>query len=351
MSFVKKDLATEPIRRYLLQKIMKAGSTPEKLPGERDIARMFELSRVTVRRAIAELENSGAIIRLPGRRGAFSNPAASFDAKYTIGIVIYQDYVGQLFSLILSGMMQELYTVEHGCTFNLYPNSGNAKKTINDFKHSGYDAVIWHTQTPDDLQVIDQLTAEGINIIPVMNPNYPEWGGTKTPYVGFNMEHSGEVVANFFIRQNCHGVVCIGNKSRRCDAVKTRLGSRFVGQISASEIEKELSIILKNNHIDGIYLSPSIDESKNFEHILACSYGLHNAKILLPPKHSCLKIIEQYPQLDISALDHSFFAAQCVALGKQSALAVKRLILHKEKMKKNILLNNLNIKETAKEIF
>jgi hypothetical protein len=340
MSFVKRNFATEPIRRYLWQKIMKAGSTPEKLPGERDIAKMFELSRVTVRRAIAELENSGAIIRLPGRRGAFSNPAVSFDAKYTIGIVIYQDYIGQFFSLILSGIMQELYGVKHGCSFSLYHNSGGLEKTIRDLKYSGYDAVIWHTQTPDDLKMIDHLTTNGINIIPVMNPNYPEWGTTETPYIGFDMEDSGKVIADFFIYKNCHGVIYIGDKSVICDAFETRLASRFAGQILTSEIKQKLPNLLKNKHVDGFFLCPNNDERKSIESILASSNGLSSIKIMLPPRHSSPEIIKRYPQLDISALDYNFFAMQCIALGEHVAQTAKKLILHKEKMNKTFLLKN-----------
>lgn len=53
------------------------GHTPAPLPAENELAAQFEVSRVTVRRALAALEHEGLIVRRHGA-GTFPLPMSSY---------------------------------------------------------------------------------------------------------------------------------------------------------------------------------------------------------------------------------------------------------------------------------
>ena len=82
-----KILKTEFVIRYLLGRIRQSGPEPELLPGEMELCAQLNVSRVTVRRALESLSAANYIIRLPKRKGAFSNPEMAKNVPCTIGIV------------------------------------------------------------------------------------------------------------------------------------------------------------------------------------------------------------------------------------------------------------------------
>ena len=60
----------------------------DRLPGERDLAERLGVSRMTLRQALAELESSGEIVRVPGRAGgAFvTEPRVEVDLTHLSGL-------------------------------------------------------------------------------------------------------------------------------------------------------------------------------------------------------------------------------------------------------------------------
>ena len=62
--------AAEEVRRRLLEEISRSRvAAGARLGGERDLARLFGVSRSTMRQALAELEVEGVVRRVPGRGG------------------------------------------------------------------------------------------------------------------------------------------------------------------------------------------------------------------------------------------------------------------------------------------
>jgi GntR family transcriptional regulator, histidine utilization repressor len=74
------DLSPEPryaaIKHYFLNGISAGSLKPgDKLPSESELVARFNVSRMTVNRALRELQNSGAIVRLPGVGSYVAEPA------------------------------------------------------------------------------------------------------------------------------------------------------------------------------------------------------------------------------------------------------------------------------------
>ncbi|NLI89852.1 MAG: GntR family transcriptional regulator, partial [Epulopiscium sp.] len=86
------------IKNYILEEINNGKFKPgDKLPSEKDFTDLFEVSRVTVRSALAELQSEGVISRISGR-GTFvsedlkldytDSKAANSKASPLIGVIL-----------------------------------------------------------------------------------------------------------------------------------------------------------------------------------------------------------------------------------------------------------------------
>ena len=191
MAFHRTSPATEPVRRYLLHAVAKSGPEPERLLSERELAQKLRLSRVTVRRAIEELEESHFIIRRPGRKGAFTNPAMSSEVEHTIGVMIYQNYIGRIFSQFLSGLSEELYSMGDHYSMSLIHNKRgicSPEDFAFEIENSGFDCLVWHMQTPEDVAVINLLLKHDFPVLTICNPNFPEWVHPDRNWFGLDTE-------------------------------------------------------------------------------------------------------------------------------------------------------------------
>ncbi len=77
----------QQIKDYLQQQIAVNTYAPdEKLPSEKELCEQFEVSRITVRKALSELEENGAIYRVAGR-GTYISPSGVRRMKTDAGVV------------------------------------------------------------------------------------------------------------------------------------------------------------------------------------------------------------------------------------------------------------------------
>ena len=77
----------QQIKDYLQQQIAANTYTPdEKLPSEKELCEQFKVSRITVRKALSELEESGTIYRVAGR-GTYISPSGARRMKTDASVV------------------------------------------------------------------------------------------------------------------------------------------------------------------------------------------------------------------------------------------------------------------------
>lgn len=129
-----KVLKTEAVVHYLLSRIRHAGVDPELLPGEMELCEKFKVSRVTVRRAIESLIAGAYIIRLPKRRGAFTNPEMAKSIPYPVGIAVDMGYTFSIdgsAAMALSGFLKKMGSDENCSWLYIYLNISSGESLEN----------------------------------------------------------------------------------------------------------------------------------------------------------------------------------------------------------------------------
>ncbi len=172
---------TEPVKNYLLQRINRAGGQPERLPGEIELCRKFGVSRITVRRAIKALEDFNYIIRLPQRKGAFSNPEMSRAIPCIIGILCGdggRNYITNQMSAVLSVFWEEFNEVNCDFEFAMVNiNIHDPEESGEELLRLSYDGIFWLHPAPEAIPTIDALIRRGFPVVTVTPPyaaDFPE---------------------------------------------------------------------------------------------------------------------------------------------------------------------------------
>ena len=99
--------------RYVYSCLMHNPSDEPQPLGELELAKKFRTNRLTIRRALSAFENDGRLIRIPGRRGLFMNPAAAraIGDYYFLGIMTQERanrYLDSGTQLLISGFAGKL---------------------------------------------------------------------------------------------------------------------------------------------------------------------------------------------------------------------------------------------------
>ena len=160
-------LKTVAIKNYLTQCIRRARMEPERLPGEIALCEKFRVSRITVRRAIEELEHAHYIIRLPGRKGAFTNPEMAHAVPYILGILSSDgksNYFSPFHMQILSDLTREIRDIYCDTEFVLL-NASEPVEVANEIRNLAYDALLWFSPPEQYIPVLNTLIREQYPIL------------------------------------------------------------------------------------------------------------------------------------------------------------------------------------------
>ena len=286
--------AGEPVRRYLMSLVSQGGKTPVKIPAERELAEMLGLSRGTVRRAIAYFEESHFLMRLPGRKGAFTDPRASRMVMASIGIVMDANWFEHRRIIILKGFSDALteLKINHSCCFEFRRSLDN-ETFAESLRYSGHSLLLV-------LQSEDAHFQE------------KELGSGKIPVISydasrlFDHEYAGETIAEFFLRRKCRKVIfwCVDNLKR--ESFLRHLAENGAECIECcNQLNEPLSKIGKSKlkSADGIFISGTLHNG-----IYAALDYLAKIKsripVLLRPLEEEDQLKAEYPTLDVHCLSH-----------------------------------------------
>lgn len=260
MSNSKQILLTTQIKRFVLHRVIKAGIEPEQLMSELELCEKFSVSRVTVRRALEELIQAGYIMRIPKRRGYFSNPELSKSVPFCIGILssladynVYDNVSAQILSGFLSCFDKLNSEISFVTLDPTYPEKASA-----DIENMGLDAFLWIA--PDEMwhETIESLLSRQYPLVVIASPFKADYDSPPNNCINFDFASIGVTRANYFIDQGCKNIIYCGLGNKTFQSFKNTLKSAGIEFDDSAlieepeDLEKQLPPLLKTAAFDGL---------------------------------------------------------------------------------------------------
>jgi DNA-binding LacI/PurR family transcriptional regulator len=202
----------EAIRRDIESRRFAPG---ERLPSDGDLATRFDASRLTVIRALKDLENEGLVQRKAGS-GTFVRAAAAA-ATRTFGILMPDLGDGEVFEPIAQGIAQAGESLHHRLLWGSAPAHGQLKEHYAEelcryYISRGVSGVFFSpvelTAHQDDVnrRITEELTTAGVPIVLVdrcIRP-YPE--RSRYDLVGIDNHRAGFRMTTRLIQAGCRRI-------------------------------------------------------------------------------------------------------------------------------------------------
>ena len=187
----------------------------ERLPSDAELAARFSVSRLTVIRALRELETHGLVQRKAGS-GTYVRHAAE-PATRVFGLLMPDLDEGEVFEPICHGIARAGESLHHRVLWGNAPSSAQAKEQraeelcryLIGRKVSGvFFAPVELTPNRDsaNLRIEKELTANGIPIVLVDRCIAPYPERSRHDLVGIDNRRAGYIVTNHLIRAGCRRV-------------------------------------------------------------------------------------------------------------------------------------------------
>ena len=297
--------AGEPVRRYLLSLARHTGSQPEKIPAERDLAELLGVARGTVREAIASLEKQNYLIRIPGRKGAFTNPQNADTVLISIGILAPDNWFNRKRQQILRGFSDVLF--ENGIDFSFHFELSNGltrPQLIQNIRYSGYSLLL---NLDEDCIQDNAIPDIGIPVI-----NY------RRDLLSDEV-HAGHLIADFFLKRGCREVIYWCPDTNRYCHFQERMRENHAecrhetpDQVGKAEQVLTRSLLKKT---DGMFLGYNPYNISNMLEFLSAAKV--KFPILLPPWPGQKGWLKDHPGLELNLMDLNFLDNSRLQIGRQ----------------------------------
>ena len=329
----KQQMLTEPVKRFLIQCVSKAGSRPERLLNELELCERFSVSRRTVRKAISDLLDIGYIQHLEGRRGVFSNPDYATVVPYSVGILGSCgncSYMDTSSTAILGEFM--LHSQDPGfmttfLTLNHPPGEADRELLV-----SGLDALLWIQPSEDYHPAIERAVRKHHFPILVVG-SLANSAAPLLPFNTFGVDYRaiGLQYSCYLKQKNCKRVLFCGRDGLTYQTLrKSFLENASAG--SALELftdQDDLSAfvnILKREKIDTLICNGCNNLHHNiFKKLSALPEGKEYPVILSPGlRFSSLQ--EEYKNLSLHAVHKEQDPALYSRIGRAVARHLKEIL-------------------------
>lgn len=199
MPKVKAELMTTPIKFFLRQFVTKAGFEPKAIPSERSLCARFHVARGTVRDAIQQLEEDEILIRLPGRKGVFSNPEFYTSPIWTAGLIAHNNggYASEFpfeVGILQSGFFPEMPQKSFFCNI-MFPERFSDEELIRFFSNQNLDVLVWFQPGDFYADLIAALRKNGVPLFTVNVTKQLQYALPKSPYDFYPEETALDLVA------------------------------------------------------------------------------------------------------------------------------------------------------------
>ena len=163
------------ITRYVYSCLMHNPSDEPQPLGELELARKFGTTRLTIQRALATFERDGRLIRIPGRRGLFTNPAVAkaMGDYYFFGVMTAERrnrFLDSGTQAVISGFVDKMQDVSSDYHY-LEIKSESTADTVEEILNCGLDGLLWCSPAEQDIPVIEELTRRRFPVAAVAPPH------------------------------------------------------------------------------------------------------------------------------------------------------------------------------------
>ncbi|MFA5645501.1 MAG: GntR family transcriptional regulator [Candidatus Ratteibacteria bacterium] len=196
----------EKIKNYLLELIEK-GMEGEQLPTERQLASLFSVSHITVRKALVELEKEFAVIRLQGKGTFIRKNYKSKNSEMLHMLVIQppQEYVEVSFiHPIISGCL--IHARKNNISIHVFPYTYQKSELLSKCRDFKIEAIVWIFPLPEYFEVIKELQNIGYPIVIINRIEKNQ----QFNYVSTDHEKGAEEITHFLINKGHEKIGFVG---------------------------------------------------------------------------------------------------------------------------------------------
>ena len=329
---------TALVVRHLIRLVKMSGPEPELLPGELALAAKLSVSRVTVRRGMEQLLARQMLLKLPGRKGTFTNPTFARQLPYTIGIGVSDgnwDSIGENEAIGLSAFLKKMSHFEDFPWLYEFCNGGPEMDLEVKIGECCMQAMVWFSPTAFMIPKLQELALRDFPIVIVGPSGIPE-NGEMITYNGILRDHAafGEELAAFILERGWKRPIYCGGDGETFQTLCRILKENGIvippENILATweEMRDNLAGLVAGEAGDCIYT----DGSDSRYHLLAAEIGKvkeKNIPVILERLPASLSYQREYPYLNIH-----FLRKDTVQLFSRKAGALAGELLFKQLRKK-----------------
>ena len=335
----KQQLLTEPIKRFLIQCVAKAGPTPERLLNELELCERFSVSRRTAHKAVSDLLDLGCIQHLEGKRGIFSNPDYATVVPFSVGITgTYGNcsYMDMASTAILGEILRDSINTGFMTTF-LTLNASPAE-IHKELLSSGLDAVLWFQPAAEYLPAIQKAVMEMHFPILVIG-NLSNGAARVLPFNTLNLDHSsvGEQYGEYYRNHpEYKNLLFCGRESitlerlQACFLKDSARDGRTLTLFTDSEDPAKLPWLLKEKKIDSLLCNGCNNLHHRVFKTLSALKTPSLYSVLLSPGLRFTSLQKEYPLLTLHAIHKEKDPDLYSRIGNGSVRHLKRMLQRKE---------------------
>lgn len=206
----------------------------QRLPSEVDLVRTFSTSRLTVNRALRELQVAGLIER---KVGSGSYVKKTLDKGYSFGLLIPDLGRTEVFEPICRGMAEARLGDPHTLLWGSLPSDAaaleqQARASCQQWATAKVSGVFF---APLELadgkdavnhRIVDMLTAAGIPVVLIDRDLVPYPQRSQHDLVGIDNRRAGYVLAQHMIQRGCRRLIFVGRHGAAPSCLARAVGFR-----------------------------------------------------------------------------------------------------------------------------
>jgi len=246
MSIPKYEQLKVSIRQKIEEGLWQAG---DKIPPQRELEEMFSVSRITVKKAVADLINEEYLEHPPGKKGLYVRKRENGNGSRTIAVAV-DDVTDRFGATLLRGIEDSLWEKRyHTIICNADRDFNKVEEYFHSFDYGKVDGIIFSPvidleYRERNARIIELLRQKAIPHI-LVDRYIP---GVQSSYVISDHQESARLLTDSMIRAG-HRRIMVGT-GLECSGVTDRIrGIRQAFSDNGLEFDEDLLVRVNDNRL------------------------------------------------------------------------------------------------------